>query len=142
MVLDFTTRDGIASLTTEAIAGDTVFDLAPTLNGEEKAMLMRNVNDFFHTTVLPQLQSHRSRTLGALRGVVFPAERVSERDKRTAWQKGAECFVFCHYDLAPQNIFVDPKSLRVITLLDWEYSGYFEAEFDVRFFFKQFWETC
>ncbi|KAI0964904.1 hypothetical protein F4678DRAFT_477010 [Xylaria arbuscula] len=34
-------------------------------------------------------------------------------------------YVFQHGDLAAHNIIMDPQTLQVMALIDWEYSGFF-----------------
>ncbi|KAL5341024.1 hypothetical protein BJX70DRAFT_396083 [Aspergillus crustosus] len=45
-------------------------------------------------------------------------------------------YVFCHNDLSQHNVVVDPRSLKIQAILDWEYAGfypeYFEAPFHKR----------
>ena len=43
-------------------------------------------------------------------------------------------FVFCHSDLSLQNIIVDPESLKINAIIDWEYAGFFPPSFERRFF--------
>ena len=38
--------------------------------------------------------------------------------------------VFCHNDLSTHNIIVDPQSLRIHGIIDWEYAGFFPPEFE------------
>lgn len=42
--------------------------------------------------------------------------------------------MFCHNDLSANNVIVDPKSLKIAAIIDWEYSGFYPAEFEVEFF--------
>jgi len=108
-----------------------------TSSSDEKATLRANSNSFIYDTVLPQLKRLRSRNLGQLSGVVFPPPRVNEFDERPSWQPrraATERYVYCHNDLAQQNIVVDTKTLKVISLIDWEYSGFFPPDFE-----KPFW---
>jgi aminoglycoside phosphotransferase (APT) family kinase protein len=34
-----------------------------------------------------------------------------------------------HGDLGPHNVMMDLETLEVISIIDWEYSGYFPPEF-------------
>lgn len=45
-----------------------------------------------------------------------------------------EEYVFCHNDLSQHNVIVDPKSLRINAIIDWEYSGFFPKQFEFPFF--------
>jgi Ser/Thr protein kinase RdoA (MazF antagonist) len=42
--------------------------------------------------------------------------------------------VFCHNDLSANNVIVDPETLNIRAIIDWEYSGFFPAEFEARFY--------
>lgn len=42
--------------------------------------------------------------------------------------------VFCHNDLSTHNVIVDPATLKVKAVLDWEYAGFFPKEFEGMFF--------
>lgn len=45
-----------------------------------------------------------------------------------------EDLLFCHNDLSTHNIIVDPETLNVKAIIDWEYVGFFPAEFEAMFF--------
>lgn len=42
--------------------------------------------------------------------------------------------VFCHNDLSTHNVIVDPATLKVKAIIDWEYAGFFPEEFEGMFF--------
>lgn len=42
--------------------------------------------------------------------------------------------VFCHNDLSTHNVIVDPSTLKVNAIIDWEYSGVFPEVFEGMFF--------
>lgn len=42
--------------------------------------------------------------------------------------------VFCHNDLSANDVIVDPDSLKIKAIIDWEYSGFFPAEFKREFY--------
>ena len=44
--------------------------------------------------------------------------------------------VFCHNDFSTHNVIVDPESLKVQAVIDWEYAGFYPEEFE-RMFFKR-----
>ena len=48
----------------------------------------------------------------------------------------SENLVFCHNDLSTHNVIVDPESLRVKAIIDWEYAGFFPKEFESMFFYR------
>lgn len=41
-----------------------------------------------------------------------------------------EKYVFCHNDLRQHNILVDPESLKIKAIIDWEFSGFFPRWFE------------
>ncbi len=45
-----------------------------------------------------------------------------------------EDLVFCHNDLSTHNVIVDPATLKVRAIIDWEYSGYYPLEFEGMYF--------
>lgn len=42
--------------------------------------------------------------------------------------------VFCHNDLSANNVIVDPDTLKIKAIIDWEYAGFFPPEFDMPYF--------
>lgn len=42
--------------------------------------------------------------------------------------------VFCHNDLSTHNVIVDPKTLKINAIIDWEYAGFFLPEFEAPFY--------
>jgi Ser/Thr protein kinase RdoA (MazF antagonist) len=47
---------------------------------------------------------------------------------------GPDEFVFCHNDLSQQNVIVDPLSLKILAIIDWEYAGFYPEFFDRPFY--------
>lgn len=45
-----------------------------------------------------------------------------------------EDLVFCHNNLSAHNVIVDPETLKVKAIIDWEYGGFFPAEFEGMYF--------
>ena len=140
-VLDWSDEGGVSCLTMEALHGSLLIDMMDDANKQlsptDKAILGRNVDSFIYNTVLPELRKLRSRQLGQLSGTIFPPPRVSAIDGRSFWSRRIapdERYIYCHNDLAQQNIVVDPQTLKIIALIDWEYSGFFPPEFE-----KPFW---
>jgi hypothetical protein len=51
---------------------------------------------------------------------------------RPSWEpktSDKEEYVMTHGDLGPHNVMMDLETLKVISIIDWEYSGYFPPEF-------------
>jgi aminoglycoside phosphotransferase (APT) family kinase protein len=42
--------------------------------------------------------------------------------------------VFCHNDLSANNVIVDPDSLKIKAIIDWEYAGFYPPEFEAPFY--------
>ncbi|KAF2453063.1 hypothetical protein BDY21DRAFT_357190 [Lineolata rhizophorae] len=110
------------------------------LEGDRRTRAFENVDSYVKSHVLPQLHRLRSSRLGPLTGEVFPPNRVLAIDKRRVWPKrhavAGEEFVYCHNDLAQHNIFVDAETLQVISIIDWEYSGFFPREVELPLWLK------
>ena len=87
--------------------------------------------------VLPQLESLRSNRLGQISGVLYTPPFVDSVDGTERWDARAwkpkisnvARYVYCHNDLAKQNLIVDPKTVKVVSVIDWEYSGFFPEGF-------------
>ncbi|KAK3897176.1 hypothetical protein C8A05DRAFT_39279 [Staphylotrichum tortipilum] len=43
---------------------------------------------------------------------------------------GAGDFVFCHNDLGQHSVLVDPATLKITAILDWEFGGFWPAWFE------------
>jgi serine/threonine protein kinase len=127
-VIYFSETDDI--LTVELIDGISLDDVEE----KDKARAMANVERYLTEVVLPQLHKLRSARLGQLQDIVFPPPCISLRDRRRSWPRryaaGGEMFVYCHNDLGQQNILVDPRTLEVVAIIDWEYSGFFPASYE------------
>lgn len=96
--------------------------------------------------ILPQLRRLRRGYIGSVDSTlpVFPPSRIYRLDRRV-WLRitaaeGEEEFVLCHNDLAPQNIFVDPETFRIVGIIDWEFAGYFPKEFELPLWREFEWE--
>lgn len=100
---------------------------------DNRAEALLNAEDFINTTVLPQLRSLKSCSIGALIGVVIPPVRITTRDKRGTWPAkvaNTPLFSFCHNDLAQHNVLINEDTLQVEAIIDWELSGYYPSEFE------------
>lgn len=45
-----------------------------------------------------------------------------------------EEYVFNHGDLSQHNVLVDPTSLKITAIIDWEYAGFFPEYFEGAFY--------
>ena len=139
-VLDFTEKEGLLALTLERVNGVMLEDL----QGIQYARALENIDSYIRNQAIPQLHRLRSSRLGSLIREVVPPERVKAIDKRPVWPRRyanlSEDFVYCHNDLAQHNIFVDAETLQVISIIDWEYSGFFPRETELHIWLKPFAE--
>lgn len=86
-----------------------------------------------------KLKTLRSSRLGGPSGIVIPPYRVlklAEADKWNLEPSTTDDYVFCHNDLSQHNVIVDPKSLKINAIIDWEYAGFFPPNFDYPFYHR------
>lgn len=88
---------------------------------------------------LTTLQSLKSSRIGGPTGIVIPPYRAMIRTPRDEWKLAQDEatsgeFVFCHNDLAQQNVIVDPETLKIRAIIDWEYAGFWPSWCEWRFF--------
>ncbi|PMD12917.1 hypothetical protein NA56DRAFT_449748 [Hyaloscypha hepaticicola] len=98
---------------------------------ECKNIAKANAEHFIQTILLPELAKLRSNRTG-LDGFVLPPAWMLEYDTRSHWDvktSSREEFVFIHGDLGPDNLRIDPDTLTVKCVIDWEHSGYFPSGF-------------
>jgi len=83
------------------------------------------------------LHGLKSRRVGGPSGLVTPPYRVTLTSPREVWELKESDFdeyVFCHNDLSQQNVIVDPVTLQIRAIIDWEYAGFYPEFFDFPFF--------
>lgn len=120
--------DGAYYLITEYIEGVSMSELPE----EHKALVREELES--HRAKLMTLKSSR---LGGPSGIVIPPYRVSQRTEIDYWHlrpSSHEEYVFCHNDLSQQNIIVDPHTLTIRAIIDWEYAGFFPSRFEYPFY--------
>ena len=80
----------------------------------------------------------KSKTTGSPdpKGPVIPPYRaMAADDTRDTWPRKTsdkEEYVFCHNDLSQANIIVDPETLKIKAIVDWEYAGFWPEWFKMR----------
>ncbi|KAL8734797.1 MAG: hypothetical protein Q9181_003041 [Wetmoreana brouardii] len=82
-------------------------------------------------TMFLELAQLRSSTTG-LDGFVMPPAWMLETDTRKHWKPVTfpdATLMFIHGDLGPSNLLMDPKTLKVKCVIDWENSGFFPSQF-------------
>jgi thiamine kinase-like enzyme len=74
--------------------------------------------------------------MGGPSGILIPPYRAMDKTVRDDWNlvpADEEEYAFCHNDLSQHNVLVDPISLKITAIIDWEYAGFFPAWFEMRF---------
>lgn len=80
----------------------------------------------------------KSKTTGSPdpKGPVIPPYRaMAADDTRDTWPRKTsdkEEYVFCHNDLSQANIIVDPETLKIKAIVEWEYAGFWPEWFKMR----------
>ena len=59
---------------------------------------------------------------------------MTENDSWTLSDSELEEYVFCHHDLSQHNIIVEPETLKIAAIVDWEYAGFFPEYFESPFY--------
>ncbi|KAF1955551.1 hypothetical protein CC80DRAFT_415164, partial [Byssothecium circinans] len=83
-----------------------------------KTVATANAKTFVEEIVIPQLRELKSNTT-RFNGVVIPPP----------WTLATPEFVFCHGDLGPFNIMVDPLTLKVKAVFNLENRGFYPGVF-------------
>jgi hypothetical protein len=128
-VLEAYEDDGSFVLITRLLQGVPMNELS----SEEQAIVMKEVDSHLQT-----LQTLRSNRVGGPTGIICPPPRATQYfPKDTVWPKRTtreSNLVFCHCDLSQSNIIVDPKTLKIEGIIDWEYGGYWPTFFESPYF--------
>ncbi|KAJ5459268.1 hypothetical protein N7530_011212 [Penicillium desertorum] len=113
---------------TEHIDGVSMSDLSE----DQKSVVRTEVEQY-----LSILRGIKSDTIGGPSGIVLPPYRVIRLSDKNEWSrkvsKDSE-YVFCHNDLSQHNIIVDPQTLKIRAIIDWEYAGFFPEQFEWPFY--------
>jgi hypothetical protein len=68
---------------------------------------------------------------------VLPPYRVMHHSDRRPYRlrpRDKPDLVFCHNDLQAANVIVDPATLKINAIIDWEYAGFYPPEFERPFY--------
>lgn len=120
--------DGAYYLVMEYVDGVGMNELSEEQKVIVKDELQRHLN------TLHNLKSDR---LGGPAGLVIPPYRVTLHTDNDTWTPTTsqdEELVFCHNDLSQPNVVVDPESLKINAILDWEYAGFYPLYFEGAFY--------
>lgn len=115
-------------LITEYVQGVSMSEL----QDEQKKIVMEEIK--LHLDVLHNL---KSQTLGGPTGIVVPPYRVTLKTENDVWrlrESKSNEYVFCHNDLSQPNIIVDPDTLKINGIIDWEYAGFWPQFFESPFY--------
>ncbi|PNY19960.1 Uncharacterized protein TCAP_07434 [Tolypocladium capitatum] len=128
-VLEAYDDDGSFVLITKRLSGVCMSELP----SDGQAIVMKEVERHLET-----LRTLRSIRIGGLSGILCPPIRATQYfPKGTVWSaadvSGIE-LVFCHCDLSQSNIIVDPATLKIEGIIDWEYGGYWPDFFETQYF--------
>ncbi|OAA61191.1 Protein kinase-like domain protein [Niveomyces insectorum RCEF 264] len=121
-----------------------------SLSDEDQARALPVVAEEMERAILPQLRKRRRNRIGSVDPSlsIIPPVRLwsnikkvcppDDEGKRT-WpvvfsHDGTDEFVFCHNDLRRANILVDPTTFHIVSIIDWEMSGFFPPDWDVLFY--------
>jgi aminoglycoside phosphotransferase len=102
------------------------------LSDDQKAVVREELEGH-----LAKLKTLRSNRMGGPSGIVIPPYRVMRQTERDEWDlQAAEVdeYVFCHNDLSQHNVVVDPETLKITGIVDWEYAGFYPARFEMPFY--------
>lgn len=107
----------------------------PCKTCQEKAY--SNALEFIRNTVLPQLANLKSQQRGIC-GFVMPPQWLNyafapwkgHEPWKTHRSEKAQ-YTFQHGDLAAHNILMNPQTLEVAALIDWEYAGFFPPGMEI-----------
>ena len=113
---------------TEYVDGVNMSDLSE----DEKQIVQKEINQHLVT-----LQEIKSDAIGGPSGIVIPPYRVMRHAGNDDWvskTSDEKEYVFCHNDLSQHNIVVDPRSLKIQAIIDWEYAGFFPKEFEAPYY--------
>ncbi|OAA57877.1 Protein kinase-like domain protein [Niveomyces insectorum RCEF 264] len=85
--------------------------------------------------ILPQLRGLRRNFMGSAdpQLPVIPPHRLWRFKESRVWPAlpcATDEYVFCHTDLNAANIFVDPTTYKIVSIIDWETAGFFPPEWE------------
>lgn len=105
--------------------------LADIEDRKDKQKVFEQVDSY-----VKELEEHRWSRIRSFGLDVCLPPCATYLDAPSAWarfkQMPDERFVLCHGDLHDYNILVDPKTLKVTAIIDWEFAGYYPPNVDPR----------
>ncbi|KJR87267.1 uncharacterized protein SPSK_01927 [Sporothrix schenckii 1099-18] len=120
--------DGAFYFCTEFVPGISMVHFTP----EQKDVVTKEL--MVHLATLKSLRSDTPGVPGQT--LLCPPLRM-HRDfwkSHTCWRPKADLpkgdYVFCHNDLSQYNVLVDPETLKINAIVDWEYAGFWPEWFE------------
>ncbi|KAB8339130.1 hypothetical protein FH972_022066 [Carpinus fangiana] len=122
--------DEAAYLVTEYVEGVSM----ASLDDDKKEPVKQALKG--HLATLHGLRSNRVGNPEANAQFVPPYRALQKlaRDDWTFPLAETDEYVFCHGDLSQHNVIVDPESLEIAAIVDWEFAGFFPEYFEFPFF--------
>jgi hypothetical protein len=120
--------DGSFHLATELVPGIPMKELAPA----DQTKVMEEIEKHLKT-----LRGLRSTQIGGPSGIVCPPPVATQLEGGRVWKSRPSStteYVFCHNDLSQSNVIVDPVTLGINGIIDWEFAGFFPECFDIPFY--------
>ncbi|EAQ87744.1 predicted protein [Chaetomium globosum CBS 148.51] len=122
--------------------------LVPQLSLSSGGGIMADLPEHQKDVVIVELKNHlarlktlKSNRMGGPSGIVIPPYRVLCETERDDWSQlrpsdHAE-YVFCHNDCSQHNIIVNPTTLKIAAIVDWEYAGFYPEYFEFPFYLRK-----
>lgn len=103
------------------------------LKEEEKSIVMRELEE--HVETLRGLRSDNPGVPGQRLLCSPPRINSNGWKLNSCWRPNDEKgdYVFCHNDLGQHNVIVDPSTLRINAIIDWEFGGFWPEWFESKF---------
>lgn len=127
--------DGAFYFSTELVPGISMSELAE----EQKQVVTKELLE--HVATLKSLRSDCPGVPGE--ALLCAPNRVHNGRWKynTCWRPkpntGEESYVFCHNDLGQHNVIVDPETLKIAAIIDWEYGGFWPEWFEQPYWQRQ-----
>ncbi|KAH8590023.1 kinase-like domain-containing protein [Bisporella sp. PMI_857] len=101
------------------------------LSEDQKRLVGKEIE--IHLSTMHNLKSNK---IGGPSGIIIPPCRVIRKIENEVWNIPTKdyTYVFYHMDIYQQNVIVDPKTLKINAIIDFEYSGFWPEKFEQRFY--------
>jgi aminoglycoside phosphotransferase len=103
---------------------------------ERRAPIIRELEGY-----IAQIHQFKSKVFGGISGEIVPPPRMwvdrpvgmnmlEHPREPDADANSAVEYTLCHGDLNTMNVLVDPATLKIKCIIDWEYAGFYPPEFE------------